>query len=171
MRHHDQAATPALQIVLQPRCHRVIQVVRRLIQHKDVTGLHQDFCQCQTFALTAGELRDFLFQPDNPQCPEHTLCLTFHIPLCTLGYFFLHMFPHRAGIVKFRCLRQITDHNMICFCTTSGIRLFQASRKFQQRGLAGSVDPDDADLLALLKKKRCTIQQHPLRICFCNIFQ
>ena len=34
----------------------MIQVVRRLIQHKDVTGLHQDLCQCQTFALTAGEL-------------------------------------------------------------------------------------------------------------------
>ncbi len=130
MGYHDQAAAPALQVILQPGCHGVIQMVRRLIQHQNITWLHQDLCQSQTFSLTAGKLGYFLIQPDNAKGLKHAFCFSFHIPLCTLRHFFLHMLPDGAGVIKFRCLWQKADHHMICFRAASLIRLFQSRSDF-----------------------------------------
>ena len=71
MGHHDQPPLKSTQPVLQPCHHLAVQMVGGLVQHQNVSRMHQRRHQRHAFALTAGEGADFLREIEETQLRQH----------------------------------------------------------------------------------------------------
>ncbi len=80
MRHHQQRQVGAGQIVLQPLNHLQVQVVGRLVQNQEVRLRDEHIGQGHTLQLSAGELRERLFEVADLQFGEDGLRTTLVVP-------------------------------------------------------------------------------------------
>ena len=154
MRYHDDSALALFQHILQPVTHHIVQMVRRLIQHKNLRRRQQHGHQRQTLALSAGKLPAGLSELRDPQLCQHRFCIRFdiaRIALCPVTA--QHRIQNRLRIIELRVLRQETDQAVVGCYDLPLIRLLKPGDHFQQRRFAGSVDADDSGFLALLQIK------------------
>ncbi len=73
-------------------------------------------------------------------------------------------FQYGVPCREYGILRQVADVQVPFPHYGAPIRLFQPGRDFKEGGLAGSVDADDADLLALIDSKIRVVEQQALRV-------
>ena len=116
MRNHQYCPSKADQIFLQPLRHRIIQVVGRFIQYQDICRCKQCIDQCNSLLLTAGHMLYFLVIVIEAKLVQHGSGICFNCPLIQL----IHIVcdcrtQHRCSLFKFRCLRQITDLDLISY--------------------------------------------------------
>ena len=71
---------------------------------------------------------------------------------------------------KYRNLGQIADVKISAAHYRAIVWLLQSGHNFQKGRLSGTVDADEAHLLALIDAERCIIKQQALSIRFCQMF-
>ena len=101
--NHEQRFVAAVEIAFQPLYHIKIEMVRRLVEYKQVRFCQQHVCQCNTFELSSAKFSDCLVQVAYFQTSKYLLCTQ---------QGFVRPFMVKAGIkngivfIKFRRLFQ-----------------------------------------------------------------
>ena len=149
MRNHDHNAFKAVQIILQPGYHLVIQMVGRLIQNQHIRRVYQSSGQCDTLLLTTGKLfhRDIVFC--NPQLVQNISGFTFRAPVL-LPFPISHIVLYNGTFWKIRHLRQISDTKTILGNHLSLISLLFPCNDFQQSTFSSSIDSNDSDFIPIM---------------------
>ena len=131
MGDHDQCASPFFQIVLQPVCHVIVQMVGGLVQQQNVRRGEQHRNKRQALPLSAGKLACRLVKVPDPKAGHHGLGVAFDGPPVLVGYISSqHTFQTGQLRVKLRVLGQIPDHRMIGGGDGSLIRLLHPCQHF-----------------------------------------
>ena len=149
MRNHDHNAFKAVQIILQPGYHLVIQMVGRLIQNQHIRRVYQSSGQSDTLLLSTRKLlhRDIMFC--NPQLIQNISGLTFRAPVL-LPFPISHIVLYNGTFWKIRHLRQISDTKTILGNHLSLISLLFPCNDFQQSTFSSSIDSNDSDFIPIM---------------------
>ncbi len=131
MGDHDHGTFSTAQLILQPVGHGIVQMVGRLVQQQDLRRGQQHRYQCQTLALSAGQLPAGLVKFRNAQFRQHA----FGICLNGSGVFLHAVAPqyclqYRLLRRELRVLGQIAHQAVICLDHSAVIGLLQSRNDF-----------------------------------------
>ena len=161
MRNHDHNAFKTSQKILKPGNHLIIQMVRRLIQKKHITRIHQSPRQSHPLLLPARQMINLLLMIHNPQLIQHIPGLALRTPVL-LPFPLCHIIQNRSPLRKLGHLRQIRNPQPILRNNLPLIRLLQPTDNLQNRRLPSTIDPDNPNLIPLMHPIRNIIQNHLL---------
>ena len=162
--HQYNAAEPS-QIIFQPCDHLIVQMVRRLIQQKEIRRGFQNLCQRNFFLLAAGQVGNRRIIRKNSQ----TCQIALHHP-AVFRFRILNIRLDRRPLGKFRILRKIGDSQSVLADHLAFVRLFQTCDHPQKRRLSGTVNPDNSDLLPFLNAERCIVKNRFFSVNFAHMF-
>ena len=137
-----------LQVFGEPVDRHHIQVVRGLVERKDVPFLKQQACQVGAATLAAGQRANLRVQADAAQQSLHNLTrFGFRSPFVVLTPF-QRGFAHGGVVVERIALVEHAECQAVAHGHTAGIQFLRAFEQVQQRGFAVAVLADDADAVA-----------------------
>ena len=156
--HHQRAAI-ALQLVLQPLDHLVVQVVGRLVQDQKIARRQERCCQGCSLALPAGQGLRHHGRILDAQLFQHSGGFALDVPEFLVLFNVLHdVLQDGPFWVKNRILRQVRDLEPASPDDLPLVRLQCAGYDRQQRGFAGAVDADHADPVIFVDALRHVLQ-------------
>ena len=156
--HHQRAAI-ALQLVLQPLDHLVVQMVGRLVQDQQIAWRQQCCCQGCSLALPAGQGLRHHGRILDAQLFQHRCRFALDIPeFLILFYIADHILQDAPLGVKNRILRKIRDLEPVSPYDLPLVRFQCAGHDREQRRFAGAVDADHADAVIFVNSLRHVLQ-------------
>ena len=164
MGDHKDGSAVIFQVILEPGEHRIVEMVCRLVEDQDVKIGRKHFCQGNLAALAAREGVEFYVVFGDTELYKVTL----HLPVLLITG--KGVGQHGGILWKFRCLRKIGHFEVVLADNLAGIRGLLSCCHAQQRGFSGSVDSDDADLVALLQAEGSIVKNQFIAEQFADVF-
>ena len=164
MGDHKDGSAVIFQVILEPGEHRIVEMVCRLVEDQDVKIGRKHFCQGNLAALAAREGVDFCVVFGDTELYKVAL----HLPVLLIAG--KGVGQHGGILWKFRCLRKIGHFEVVLADNLAGIRGLISCYYAQQRGFSGSVDSDDADLVALLQAEGSIVKNQFIAEQFADVF-
>ena len=167
--HHQRAGEP-LQPLLQPGHHVAVQVVRGLVQHQDVRGVHEHAGQGHPLALAAGEGAHLLVEVGDAQLREDRPRFIFVQCAEFGGEVGEHLLHHGVVVVHPGRLGQPGQLHVGIAAHPAGICRLHPRQHLQERALAGAVHADQAQPVAGVQVQRHVLEQLPVAIVLGDVF-
>ncbi len=170
-----QRALALQQVVGQPAHALDVEVVGRFVEHQQVEVAHQRGGQRDAAALAAGKIGDRGVQaePGHAEAGEHRPHPRVGGPF-VLGAETVRVEDRVAhGRVRGK-LGALGDHRhpqIATLADPAAVRLGETGEHLQQRRLAPTVEPDDADALARRDTQRNAVQQRTHAVALADRFQ
>ncbi len=171
VRHHDDAAVKAPQLLLEPFGCVAVQMVGRLVQYQHVRGMDERAHQRDALALSARHRADILLNIRHAESVQHGARLIFGLRAEIGAVALEYRIQRRVVVAQIAVLRQIGNFDVRVGRHSARIRRDASGEDFQKRALARAVEPDQADLSALLEIERHVVQQLFVAIVFGNVFR
>ena len=154
MGYHKNCSPESDQILLQPLRHRVVQMVRRLVQYQNICRCQKGVHKCDSFFLSSGHMRHLFLIICKTKLIQHRFCLRFHRPLiCITGDTTHCCLKHCLCLSEYRCLWQITYLYRIPHAELPGIIFLHTRHNFQKCRFSHTIDSDDSDFFILIYPK------------------
>ena len=170
MCYHDHNPFKAVQVIFQPGCHLIVQVVRRLVQDQNVCRINKDSRKCHTFFLTTGKMRNLFFMIFDSQFIKHHMRFRFRIP-ALLFLSLCHIRKNCCTFRKFRMLRKVSGAKSVLGNYLSFICFFQSCKNSKKCSLSGTIDANDPNLVPLMDSAGDIIKDYFFSISFTDMFQ
>ena len=146
---HDNRTFPLVQILFQPDCHLIVNMVRRLVKNQHICRIDKCPCKCYALFLASGQMINLFVMICNPEAVQRILCFTLSSPVCSIGTV-CHIGKNCCMLRELRRLRKIGDTKSLLKNHLSLIRLFQPCNYFQKCCLASSIDSDNSNFISLM---------------------
>ena len=149
-----------LQVILKPEQRFQIEMVRRLVEQKQIWFFREQPCEMRAHDPAAGHRarRTMVIRQLEAETVENLFRLRDELAIV---FMLVRHGDFENGFItcRFTFLRQITDARAADERYVARVRVLLAKDDFEQRGFARAVRPDDGDAFAGLQRERNVVKQ------------